>query len=553
MNIRTTCKRLLFHSPLVPVVLFLLLTALFLQVYFRSSVKPVLESVEPAAALPGERLMLKGSHFGEAGLDSEVIIAGIRPARSAYRSWTDGEITLVVPDDVGSGRIFVRNGKGISNGLLFTNKGHIPVVLEGPAAPGVPFIESIEPETGPVGTVVTIKGMNFGLERQESRLLFSFFSGAENEKRDGAEENSTIACSLLDYDYVNWSDQELTIRVPDGASPGGVVLVTDRGESNSVYFEVTNPVGTKRYPRAKGYQVAYGVEISQVRANGPGAMEIWIPAISESSAQRSIEGIHDPEPLWKDYLGVMRYHLTDFDPWLTYSLSQTYWFDRYSIETVIHDGSVLPYDRDSALYRRYTEPGVLFPTGEEPFASAAARQSRRSSSPFTSARALYDYLLEKMSFSSSASQTVKDAVALGRGDSYDYAMAYVTLCRAAGIPARPVAGFVVYGNKSSRRHYWAEFYLEHFGWVPVDPALGDGLPVGDIAGVEEPAEYYFGNLDNQHIVMSRGIIELRAVDPQARIVRYERGYSLQTVHEEYSRSIERYRSVWKDLEVVGWW
>jgi hypothetical protein len=116
-----------------------------------------------------------------------------------------------------------------------------------------------------------------------------------------------------------------------------------------------------------------------------------------------------------------------------------------------------------------------------------------------------------------------------------------------------VAGFIVYGNKNSRRHYWAEFYLENFGWVPVDPALGDGLPTGDLIGVDNPQQYYFGNLDNQHIVMSRGIIDLPPIDPQARVVRYERAYSLQTIHEEYSRSISRYRSVWKDLEVIGWW
>ncbi len=554
MNIRVIIKRLLLHSAFVPVLIFLLLIAVFLQVYFRMTVKPELYSVEPAAALPGELLVLEGDNFGEVNRDSEVLIAGMRPARSAYRSWSDSKITLTVPDDIGSGRIFVRNSKGISNGLLFTNKGHIPIVLEGPAEPGVPFIESITPDSGPVGTEISIKGMNFGLERQDGTVFFTFFSGADNEKRENTGGDSTIACSVIDFDYKSWSDQEVTVSVPDGASPGGVVLLTNRGESNSVYFEVTNPVGVKRYPRVKGYQVSYGVEISQVNSSGQASMEVWIPAISGSSAQRGIEGNYEPEPLWKDYLGVMRYNLNEFDPWTKHTLTQNYWFDRYSIETTIHDRSIQNYRRDTQLYRRYTEGGVLFPVEEEPFASAALRQARRSSSPYATARALYDYLLEKMEVAeSSPAQTATEAIGLGRGDSYDYALSYVTLCRAAGIPARPVAGFIVYGNKNSRRHYWAEFYLENFGWVPVDPALGDGLPMGDLIGVDNPQQYYFGNLDNQHIVMSRGIINIPPIDPQARVVRYERGYSLQTIHEEYSRSINRYRSVWKDLEVVGWW
>ncbi|ADK81270.1 transglutaminase domain-containing protein [Sediminispirochaeta smaragdinae] len=553
MNFKKSAHHLIFHSALLPVVFLLALIALFLQVYLHSSVKPAIESIEPAAALPGALLTISGSHFGNFDRDSEVIIAGIRPTRSAYKSWSENQIILIIPEDVGSGRVFVKNDKGASNGLLFTNKSHIPLVLEGPVEPGVPYIDSISPETGPVGTEITIRGMNFGFERQEGEVLFQFFSGAENEKREEERTDTTIACSSIDFDYLSWNDQELRVRVPDGASPGGVVVTTDRGESNSIYFEVTNPVGTKRYPRMKGYQVAYGVEISQVRSSGQASMEIWVPAISKSCAQRGIEGIHEPEPLWRDYRGVMRYHLSDFDPWTTYRLEQTYWFDRYSIETDIHERSVATYDRESSLFRRYTASNVIIPADDEFFTAAASRQARRAASPWAAARALYDYLLEKLTYSRAPAKNVRDAVEQGRGDSYDYAMAYVTLCRAAGIPARPVAGFIVYGDKKSRRHYWAEFYLEKFGWVPVDPALGDGMQSGEVVLIDNPRDYYFGNLDNQHIDLSRGIIELRPADPQARVVRYERNYSLQSIHEEYSRSIESYRAVWKDMEVVGWW
>jgi hypothetical protein len=554
MNIRKFVRPLLLHSPFIPLLLFAVLIFSFIQVYRHSSLKPHIISVNPSAALPGELLLIRGTHFGEFHGDSEVIIAGIRPTKSAYRSWSDEEISLVVPDDVGSGRIFVFNRNGRSNGVLFTNKGHIPVILEGPSMPGVPYIESISPDGGFVGTEIVLKGMNFGFERQESVVSFTFFSGAENEKREGDDADNNIECSPLDFDYLFWSDQEVRVKVPDGASSGGVVLLTNRGESNSVYFEVGNPVGTKRYPRMKGYQVSYGVEISQVSSTGVGAMDLWIPAISKSTAQRNIEGIFEPEPMWKDFNGTMRYHISEFDPWSTYTFDLTYWFDRYSIETDINERSVPAYKKESQLYRRYTEATALFPHQESIFASTASRYARANPSPYAAARALYRHLIDNMEYSGGEpARSVTDALSSGRGDAYDYAMVYVTLCRAAGIPARPVAGFIVHGDKRSRKHFWAEFYIENFGWIPVDPALGDGLPIGDIAGVDNRRDYYFGNLDNQHIVFSRGLVELRPVDPQSRVVRYERNYSLQTIHEEYSRTIDRYRSLWKELEVTGWW
>jgi hypothetical protein len=46
----------------------------------------------------------------------------------------------------------------------------------------------------------------------------------------------------------------------------------------------------------------------------------------------------------------------------------------------------------------------------------------------------------------------------------------VALCRAAGIPARIQAGFTFnnVGETLKDGHMWAEYYLENYGWIPVD-------------------------------------------------------------------------------------
>jgi hypothetical protein len=132
-------------------------------------------------------------------------------------------------------------------------------------------------------------------------------------------------------------------------------------------------------------------------------------------------------------------------------------------------------------------------------------------------------------------------------------MVFCALLRNAGVPARPVAGYLVYGNKRSVRHYWAEFYLENFGWVPVDPALADGAVFGGFPDIEEPETYYFGNIDNQHIIFSRGILETTQITPAGRTIGKKRMFSLQEIHEEASGKLSTYNSVWQDISIIEWW
>jgi hypothetical protein len=54
----------------------------------------------------------------------------------------------------------------------------------------------------------------------------------------------------------------------------------------------------------------------------------------------------------------------------------------------------------------------------------------------------------------------------GFGRCWDLSDVFVTLCRAAGIPARQLAGWV---PPLSGGHVWAEVYIAGKGWLPVDP------------------------------------------------------------------------------------
>ncbi len=89
------------------------------------------------------------------------------------------------------------------------------------------------------------------------------------------------------------------------------------------------------------------------------------------------------------------------------------------------------------------------------------------------------------------------------GDSAEYAWAFVALCRAAGLPARSVTGFLVKTN-SELPHTWAEFYLPTWGWVPADPYLADSEEMLLEFSGQADAFYYFGHLDHYHLAFYKG-------------------------------------------------
>ncbi|MCK5197369.1 MAG: IPT/TIG domain-containing protein, partial [Spirochaetales bacterium] len=114
------------HPIVLPVVFFIILTTVYLVSSFITGSSPEIKRLVPTVAFPGENIIIEGRHFGKSAQDGFIIIAGIRPTLSSYLEWTETKIKLKIPDAVGSGRLFVKTGNKISNGLLFTNKEHIP-------------------------------------------------------------------------------------------------------------------------------------------------------------------------------------------------------------------------------------------------------------------------------------------------------------------------------------------------------------------------------------------------------------------------------------------
>ena len=127
------------------------------------------------------------------------------------------------------------------------------------------------------------------------------------------------------------------------------------------------------------------------------------------------------------------------------------------------------------------------------------------SDPLEKAGALYHYVLTHVDYDTSVPGWGRGDVAyacdIGKGNCTDFHSLFISLSRAAGIPARFQIGYPVPVEENSGRllkpyHCWAEFFIVGKGWTPVDISEAWKHP--------EKTEYYFGNIDKDRILISTG-------------------------------------------------
>jgi hypothetical protein len=517
---------------------------------------PQVDSLTPSVAKPGDVLIITGRYFGQRRNTAEVRISGIAPTSSEYGEWSDTRISLSVPEEANSGLVYVITPNGRSRGLLFINREQIPVLAPGSARPGEPYVNSIAPMAARVGDAITISGMNFGLQKGSSEVYFSWAAGGAGGEDGGSDLGSVLAARQYNLDYISWSDREIVLRVADGASSGNVLVTSDKGRSNSVYFEVLGGAGTKFFSAPRKYAVEYGLAVSVSAAVGENSLFVWMPHVIQTPEQRKVQLVsQDPAPVFDSGNGAALFSFANLRKGGEHHVTMSWLFDRYSVETQVNAARVPPYTTASDLYRKFTAPDILVPSANPEIVKAAAAAVGAEKNPYLRARRLYDWELSQLAWSA----TVRDgdavlAARMKRADAFGYAALYCALLRAAGIPARMVSGFLVGdAGEAGKRHFWDEFYIEGFGWVPVDPLLGDerSLVPAPFGSDVDTRAYYFGSLDNRHLTFTKGLEEVSQASPDGKTRRRRDFPWLLTFHEEAVGDITGYATVFEDVKVSG--
>ena len=178
----------------------------------------------------------------------------------------------------------------------------------------------------------------------------------------------------------------------------------------------------------------------------------------------------------------------------------------------------------------------------------------KEKNPYNVAKLVYNYFISNYEISDKVRTgdiSFLDLIRRKKGDAYDFTVLYTALCRQACIPAVPVAGILVQDKSEVKPHWWTEIYFEGYGWFPVDVALACGLEFNPFKAIEDRQEFYFGNMDCQHIAFSRGFHQIKQSSLNSKIVYRPRTYALQSIWEEAGDATSSYSSLWNDPIILG--
>ncbi len=495
---------------------------------------PIVEKLEPPVGFPGKTLTIFGDNFGDEKNDSFVEIDGNRITASGYISWKNDEIQIMIPPNLQDGLLFVSTKAGKSRPIFFANEEDLPIVAPLSERMLQPTLSLVSPASGAVGSLVLISGSNFGSIRGNSVVVF--------RSRNSEKE---ICANERDFDYERWSDGEILVRVPDGAESGSVFVRTDKGESAARSFSVSHSVGTKTFDSEKIYALQLDEDIDSIDADSYANLTIRVPRPAVFSAQPTVT-LHSckPEPIIADLKNTVihQVRISNSIPEKV-SFTQDFVVTCRSVQTKINSKNVRPFsEKTRLLYGVSTK--------------AAQEIAGKETNPYLIAKSAYEWIIKNLTLitkTRNPEARVLDALERNAGDAYDFSILYTAILRACGIPANSLAGVLVDADKTTRAHWWTQFYIENFGWIPVDVALGAGLPFSRFSETEnfDEKSFYFGNLDDQHVAFSLGQNEIRPSLANGKIVRRPRSFAFQSVWEEYNDSIVNYSSLWNTPIVLG--
>ena len=158
---------------------------------------------------------------------------------------------------------------------------------------------------------------------------------------------------------------------------------------------------------------------------------------------------------------------------------------------------------DPPAVARFLQPDRLVPTSGL-IAALAEQETRGLKTPLEKARTIYNYVVSTMRYDKSGEGWGRgDAIfacTAKRGNCTDFHALFIGMMRASGIPARFEIGFPLPADQHQGSiagyHCWAQFYVEPYGWIPVDASEAWKNPA--------KRDYFFGAHDDNRVQFTVG-------------------------------------------------
>jgi len=273
----------------------------------------------------------------------------------------------------------------------------------------------------------------------------------------------------------------------------------------STNFKLNSNPNVIKYINPKTYKVTYTLNISFIDEINVDRLDVFTPSPRNWSSQTNavlLDCVPKTTCVVKyDPLYGNKYIYYDKTSLINNSLSvtQEFQFTCYEISTCFENiKDIYEYDKNSAEFELYTRDEPEIETNY--FKDIVKSVIGDEKNPVEICRKIYNFVINYMTYGDIHQPGgAKNVYINKKGDCGGYSTLFVALTRAAGIPARVVVGGWSSSttDKYNNWHLWAEFYLEKIGWIPVDPTMG--------ASNDKNRSYYFGNLDNNRYIASKGL------------------------------------------------
>ena len=161
-----------------------------------------------------------------------------------------------------------------------------------------------------------------------------------------------------------------------------------------------------------------------------------------------------------------------------------------------------PYDTASELYKPYTAQRRTHVVFTDRIHALADSLTAGIDNPYLKVKSIYGWIVKTFPWASAREYSTIENIPMyvlenGHGDCGQVGLLLVTLCRAAGIPARWQSGWMLHPG-AVNMHDWSEVYYEGIGWVPTDVSFGRGR--GAVADIEDEYYFYTKGLDAYRLI-----------------------------------------------------
>ena len=277
------------------------------------------------------------------------------------------------------------------------------------------------------------------------------------------------------------------------------------------------------YDRPITYQGTHIIDVPRDKLPASGLLKLWIPIPIITGPQPAVRVtaivpdtyVAQP-PSFDGDLGLVYMEVPLDELAEDLEVSVQFEFDHYEQRFVIDPSQVGEYDTGSALYEEYTaSAGNIAVTPE--IEETARQVVGDEVNPYLAAKKIYDYVVGNIAYSLMPHLALwprgePESVYVHEhrcGDCGAQSIYFSALCRAVGIPARTTGGWQLFGGHFGD-HFWAEFYLPYYGWLPVDTTaaeMADYVVGLSEAEVKDFHDFFFANQDHYRCVVQHDVDE----------------------------------------------